>query len=170
MQLVVVFSEATNQRINTTSLSAVEVQEERTVGAVHEQCSVQEHSARTHEESAVITVQECTAEYSGSSARAMLSARGQCKNAQCKRRVQWELPVFDINASNSRRGVAIVHQCTPIESTSKYKTTNSLNLVIKHHWKICTKHSPMCYRYRCRYLCAFCPALCSGLYFSSVQF
>ena len=48
-----------------------------------------------------------------------LSARGRC-------RVQWELPVFDINASNSRRGVGAVHHCTPVESISKiqnYKFT-----------------------------------------------
>ena len=34
------------------------------------------------------------------------------------------------NAFNSRRGVATVHSFTPVESTSKYKTTNLQNTKI----------------------------------------
>ena len=129
------------------------------------QCSVQDQECN----STSARMQQCKSaivqEYSVLIAR-VLSARTRVQEQECKiksARVQWELPVYDINASNSRRGVGPVHHCT--QEIQKYKFIKIQNTKWQRmdfewmHWisSYQTLHSPI-------------PSfLCAASHFCSVQ-
>ena len=135
--------------------------------AVQEQCLEQEHSARTQQESAVGAScfwHKCV----------QFQARGRRSSPLHSTSKNTIIQIYNNNKKFSKI-LLRWNKCVQFQASQLQNT----KLQIHWTWWLNTtgRYAPSKVQcaidietIRCKYLCAFCPALCSGLYFSSVQF